>query len=71
MAEGLQAKAASLLALQPHPFLSGTGPAPTCVVSLKGDRREALANRLSRVLPREPDGAISRAARAWAVRGVA
>ena len=53
------------------PFLSGTGPAPSYVASLEDDLREALANRLSRVLPREPDGAISLAARAWAVRGVA
>lgn len=53
------------------PFLGGTGPAPSYVASLDSSRREALATRLERSLPREPDGAISLVARAWVVRGVA
>jgi SAM-dependent methyltransferase len=53
------------------PFLGGTGPAPAYVASLDRHRREALAERLDRSLPREPDGAIPLLARAWGVRGVA
>ena len=52
------------------PFLGGTGPAPSYVAGLDAPRREALAARLERSLPREPDGAISLVARAWTVRGV-
>jgi SAM-dependent methyltransferase len=52
------------------PFLGGTGPAPSYVASLGSPQREALATRLERSLPREPDGAISLVARAWVVRGV-
>lgn len=53
------------------PFQGGTGPAPTYVASLKENERKALADQLSRTLPREPDGSIALPARAWAVRGVA
>jgi SAM-dependent methyltransferase len=53
------------------PFLGGTGPAPSYVASLDPPRRDALAARLERLLPRESDGAISLVARAWVVRGVA
>jgi SAM-dependent methyltransferase len=53
------------------PFLGRTGPAPYYVASLAPPQREALATRLERSLPREPDGAISLVARAWVVRGVA
>jgi SAM-dependent methyltransferase len=53
------------------PFLGGTGPAPSYVASLDPPRREALASRLERSLPCEPDGAIPLVARAWVVRGVA
>jgi len=53
------------------PFLGGTGPAPTYVSGLEPPRREALAARLERSLPRQPDGAIALVARAWVVRGVA
>ena len=53
------------------PFLSGTGPGPTYVASLDTEAREALAAHLDRSLPREPNGAISLRARAWAVRGIA
>jgi SAM-dependent methyltransferase len=51
------------------PFLGGTGPAPSYVGSLDSSRREALATRIERSLPREPDGAIPLVARAWVVRG--
>jgi len=54
-----------------RPFLGGTGPAASYVASLDPLRREALAARLERSLPREPDGTISLVARAWVVRGVA
>ena len=54
-----------------NPLLGGTGPAPTYVANLDPPQREALAARLERVLPREPDGAISLVARAWVVRGIA
>jgi len=54
-----------------QPFLGGTGPAPAYVAGLDPARREALAARLERSLPREPDGTIPLVARAWAVRGVA
>jgi len=53
------------------PFLGGTGPAPSYVASLDSPQRAALATRLERSLPREPDGGISLVARAWLVRGVA
>jgi SAM-dependent methyltransferase len=53
------------------PLLGGTGPAPSYVASLDPPQREALATRLERSLPREPDGAITLKARAWVVRGVA
>jgi SAM-dependent methyltransferase len=53
------------------PFLGGTGPAPSYVASLDSPRREALATRLERSIPRERDGTISLVARAWVVRGVA
>jgi SAM-dependent methyltransferase len=54
-----------------QPFLGGTGPAPSYVASLDSSQREALATRLERSLPREPDGVIPLVARAWVVRGVA
>jgi SAM-dependent methyltransferase len=54
-----------------QPFLGGTGPAPSYVANLDSRQRQALAARLERSLPRQPDGAISLVARAWVVRGVA
>ena len=51
------------------PFLGGTGPAPSYVASLEPERREALAKRIERSLPRQADGTIGLIARAWAVRG--
>lgn len=53
------------------PLLGGTGPAPSYVATLAGDRREALARTLDTRLPRGPDGSIPLVARAWAVRGIA
>ena len=53
------------------PFLGGTGPAPSYLATLESPQREALATRLERSLPREPDGTISLVAKAWVVRGVA
>jgi len=53
------------------PFLGGTGPAPSYLARLASPQREALATRLERSLPREPDGTIALVARAWVVRGVA
>jgi SAM-dependent methyltransferase len=53
------------------PFLGGTGPAPSYLATLESPQREALATRLERSLPREPDGTISLVAKAWVVRGAA
>jgi SAM-dependent methyltransferase len=54
-----------------NPFLGGTGPAPSYVAGLDSRRRDALAARLERSLPRQPDGAIALVAGAWVVRGFA
>jgi SAM-dependent methyltransferase len=51
------------------PFLGGQGPAPSYVMSLDEDRRQALRERLRTRLPVAADGSIPLAARAWAVRG--
>jgi SAM-dependent methyltransferase len=52
-----------------HPFLGGTGPAPSYVASLDAGRRAILMRNLEETLRRGPDGTISLTARAWAVRG--
>ncbi len=52
-----------------RPLLGGTGPAPSYVASLDAGRCTVLAQKLKQALPREPDGAITLTARAWAVRG--
>jgi hypothetical protein len=52
------------------PFLGGTGPAPTFVMSLNEDGRTALRERLRSALPAAADGSIALIARAWAVRGI-
>jgi len=52
------------------PFLSGTGPAPSYVVSLDPTSRKLLRERLRRRLHPESDGRIQLRARAWAVRGL-
>jgi SAM-dependent methyltransferase len=52
-----------------QPFLGGQGPAPAYVMSLDGDRRARLRNRLLERLPIQADGSIQMIARAWAVQG--
>jgi hypothetical protein len=52
-----------------RPFLGGTGPAPSYVASIGADRCAILARNLQQMLRPGPDGTISLAARAWAVRG--
>ena len=52
-----------------QPFLGGTGPAPSYVAALDADRRALLSRMLEEALPRGADGAISLAARGWAVQG--
>lgn len=51
------------------PFLSGTGPAPAYVASLKPQARDELRERLRASVPPEPDGSIHLIARAWAAKG--
>jgi len=52
------------------PFLHGTGPASSYVVSLDPPSRELLRERLRRRLHPGSDGRIHLRARAWAVRGL-
>lgn len=52
------------------PFLGGQGPAPSYAMSLSGERRAALRERIRAGLPYALDGSIPLVARAWAVRGV-
>lgn len=52
-----------------EPFLRGTGPAPSYVMSLDPARRELLKERLRRRLHRGSGERIQLRARAWAVRG--
>jgi trans-aconitate methyltransferase len=51
------------------PFLKGTGPAPSYVASLSGERRTRLRDRLASRLRIDADGGIRLEARAWAVQG--
>lgn len=51
------------------PFLGGQGPAPAHAMSLPGERRDALRDRIRAHLPVGADGSIRLAARAWAARG--
>jgi SAM-dependent methyltransferase len=51
-----------------QPFLGGQGPAPAYAMSLTGEARAALRERIRARLGK---GAISLVARAWAVRGTA
>lgn len=51
------------------PFLGGQAPAPSYVLSLADEDREALRNAVCDRLPIGPDGTIALTARAWAVRG--
>jgi SAM-dependent methyltransferase len=50
------------------PFTLGAGPAPGYCASLAPPARERLRQRLEADLPREPDGSIRTALRAWAVK---
>jgi SAM-dependent methyltransferase len=52
-----------------EPFLSGTGPAPSYVVSLNAVARGRLRDQLEQRLAPDRDGRIRLRARAWAVRG--
>lgn len=52
-----------------HPFLGGTGPAPSYVAAIDESRRRALAEQLDHSLPRAHDASIPLVARAWAVCG--
>jgi SAM-dependent methyltransferase len=52
-----------------QPFLGGQGPAPGYCATLTDDKRDALRDELSAMLPRRIDGRIPLEARAWAVRG--
>jgi SAM-dependent methyltransferase len=51
-----------------RPFLGGQGPAPAYAMSLDETARARLRDRIRERLPTGPDGSISLAARAWAVR---
>lgn len=52
------------------PFLRGAAPGPAYVASLTPERRDALRERLYKLLPIAGDGSIPLIARAWAARGV-
>jgi SAM-dependent methyltransferase len=52
------------------PFSSGQGSAPVYLASRDERIRTAIRNRLESSLPREPGGAISLPARAWAIRAL-
>lgn len=52
-----------------QPFLGGQGPAPAYAMSLSGEKRDALRERLRAMLTPEADGSIRMTSRAWAVRG--
>ncbi|HMQ94697.1 MAG TPA: class I SAM-dependent methyltransferase [Amaricoccus sp.] len=51
------------------PFTLGAGPAPGYCAGLAPSARERLRERLEAALPRQSDGSIRLAARAWAIRG--
>jgi SAM-dependent methyltransferase len=51
-----------------HPFLGGQGPAPAYAMALDENGRARLRDRIRELMPVRPDGSISLAARAWAVR---
>lgn len=54
-----------------EPFLGRTGPAPSYVASLSGERRDRLREALRARLTPGADGRIALQARAWAARGAA
>jgi SAM-dependent methyltransferase len=51
-----------------NPFLGGQGPAPSYAMSLDGEARLHLRERLRQRLTAESDGSIALVARAWGVR---
>jgi hypothetical protein len=53
-----------------QPFLGGTGPAPLYIASLNAERRAELRDRLANRFAIGEKGAITLAARAWAIRGM-
>lgn len=53
-----------------NPFLGGTGTAPSYLLSLRPERREALRERIRQALPFAADGSIHLTARAWAARAL-
>ena len=52
------------------PFLGGQGSAPGYAMSLSGEKRAQLRDRIYSSLPFAVDGSIPLVARAWAVKGV-
>lgn len=50
-------------------LLEGSGPKGRYLAALSGDERAALREHLRASLPASPDGSITLAARAWAIRG--
>ncbi len=52
-----------------QPFLGGQGPAPAHAMSLDEASRERLRESLRASLPRQADGSLQLAARAWTARG--
>jgi hypothetical protein len=55
-----------------NPFLGGQGPAGSYVAGLTADRRDALRERLRRLLVGDnPGGPFTLTASAWAVKGYA
>jgi SAM-dependent methyltransferase len=52
-----------------RPFLGGTGPAPSYIASLSGEKCSELRDRLRRRLASGLDAGIDLVAQAWAVRG--
>ncbi len=52
-----------------HPFLGGTGPAPSLVLAFSQKQRRVLMDELRRRLPIQESGRIHLRARAWAVVG--
>jgi SAM-dependent methyltransferase len=52
------------------PFLGGQGPAPGYAMSLSGEMRARLRDRIYNSLPFALDGSIPLVARSWAIKGV-
>jgi len=52
-----------------QPFLGGQGPAPSYLMTLGTEARDALRDSIRQRLPTDDNGRIALTARAWAVRG--